>query len=228
LNVTGNNLAVGIVWNMHVHFTFYSSVDYYGGIGFDIVKLFVNGTRYVVPDVVAPSVMINVTLKDYANNTVYSMALNTTVLGTYLDLGLNLVPIAITNNFGHGVLLHYSIGSLSVVTAVGARDTITLRYAPSNFSWWISDANNVRLGYENGTYYGGTQSITTSTTIDFGWTAAAITPVVDPTNTYVIILMLAAGFGAGIGIPLAWLGKAKQAAAVRKGKPKPKTHMKDH
>lgn len=151
LNDTGIYINVGLDLAVQVFFNFYSTIDHFG-LDFSIVKLYIDGTRITRFDPIIQLTMINVTVTDYSDSLVYNNMLNLTVTGVYLDIGLDIAPINVINNFDRTVTFSIERNNISTAMTLPPGMSVTLRFALGAYNYTAIDMNGVTLVNESITF----------------------------------------------------------------------------
>jgi hypothetical protein len=150
LNQTYNLNATGIYFQEHLDlaaqcfFFWFSSIDNFG-LPFEIVKLFVNGSRVTTSSPTMLSETSRITIKDYANSILYDQVLNLSIVGINLDLGLAIAMITFSNDYNQTVIFYLIKGGVTVSFTIPRLSSITVRLAMGDYQYEITDLSGHQL-----------------------------------------------------------------------------------
>jgi len=150
-----------------IYVNLYSTFDYYG-LGFDIIKLWVDGTLRVRRDVTITRVLYHLTVRDFAGNLLHDDVYNVNATPD-LDLGLDVAAFTISNNFNSVAMFTYTVGAITVSVPVPAQGSVTLRLALGVFNYTVTSTTGVVLEDQDGNPYVDTVNVSASSGLSFGW-----------------------------------------------------------
>jgi len=153
INATGNNINIGLDISVQIFFHFYSSIDYFG-LDFTLIKLYIDNNRITRFDPIMELRIINVTVKDYSNMTIYTQIINLSTTGVYLDIALPIAPIVIQNLNYQAVIFNITRNGISTGLVIGKGMSVIMRFALGNYTYRVLDLNGHKLVERNAMFVG--------------------------------------------------------------------------
>ncbi len=144
MNATGQYLQIVLDVATQCFFSWFSNIDNFG-LPFEIVKLFVNGSRVTTNAPTMLSEISRITIKDYANSILYDHVLNLSIVGIYLDLGLAIATITFSNEYNQTVIFYLIKGGVTVSFTIPRLSSITVRLAMGDYQYEITDLTGHQL-----------------------------------------------------------------------------------
>ncbi|MEX2715491.1 MAG: hypothetical protein Q6370_004225, partial [Candidatus Sigynarchaeota archaeon] len=99
------------------------------------IKLFVNGERVTTNQPYMLLEVSNITILDFANSILYQHTYNFTVNGIYIDIGLPIMYVTITNNKSAEVIVYLTKNSVTMTIPIAAGFSIDIRIATGAYHY---------------------------------------------------------------------------------------------
>jgi len=133
VNLTGGTLIIGIDLLTYVHFSFYSTIDFFG-LDFGLVKLYINGTRITTASPAVASKIVDIVVRDFANVVLYNATLNLSISGVYLDIGLPIAAIVVKNVYDTTATFSLERNNVTITYTLPSDASMVLRLATGNYT----------------------------------------------------------------------------------------------
>lgn len=198
-------INIGLDVSVSVHFRFYSTLDYFG-LPFELVKLYVNGTRITTPSPTMRPAVINIVVRDYADIVIYNATVDLATTGIYLDIGLALAPITIVNDYNRTVVFMLIRGTTTTRLAMASGMQLGLRLALGDYSYIVSETDGTELK-TNDVIFSASQPA--GFVISFGWTDVAPDVITVYQAQLLDYMLMIAFFAVVVGVVLyaGWLAR---------------------
>ena len=153
LNQTGIYLQIYLDVAVQVFFDFYSTIDFFG-FEFTLVKLFVNGMRVTTDEPFMLPEVSNITVRDFANSVLFNHAFNFSQntaaynynqTGIYVDIGLPIMWLTITNNEKSEVIIYLTKNSVTSTIFVSAGFEVQIRLSTGSYHYIATYGTERRL-----------------------------------------------------------------------------------
>lgn len=142
---------------------YFSNLDRFG-LDFNLVNTLVNGTQVTTDSIRILSPTARIVIKDFANSTIKDVIVNKNVEGQYVNLGLDIATIILSNNYNYTILFYLSKNNVTISYSLPSLSSIILRLALGKYHYIITDTDGNEILEKD-------IEFTTSTSISVGsWT----------------------------------------------------------
>jgi hypothetical protein len=168
--------------------------------------------------------MQNLTVRNYANTTIFNVTVNAGTSSQYWDIGLPIVQMSLHNKFDVGVIFHLSQNSIITSFPMAGGDYFSTDVATGTYTWWVTYSNGTAATWQNGTAITGIAMVTGPATIDFGWIKAP-TGSVDTWAIMAGYIVLFAVLEAVLAIVVSFLARSNTIKKAGKSSSPSKEHV---
>jgi len=156
-----------------VYFSFYSTVDWFG-LDNSLIRMFIDGSRVnIFNPLLYTNQEYNVTIRDFANVTLYTTNITPVLDGLYIDIGLDIAPVIVQNGYNHTVIFRLKRNNVTITYTLPRDSSIMLRLGMGNYDYIVTHINGTQILATSIT-------ISATSTLSFGWVELELPPGVQP------------------------------------------------